>query len=82
MDEVELIGPCLDHLNRIGVFDIIVHDMGSTDGTRDILRSREGAHLRGLKRVCKPRTSAAPSRPEERRAATFAVATRRAADKG
>jgi glycosyltransferase involved in cell wall biosynthesis len=46
MDEVELIGPCLDHLNRIGVFDIIVHDMGSTDGTRDILRSREGAHLR------------------------------------
>lgn len=46
MDEVDLIGPCLDHLQRIGVSEIIVQDMKSTDGTRDILKAREGPNLR------------------------------------
>lgn len=46
IDEVELIGPCLDHLRSIGVGDIVVHDMGSSDGTREVLRAREGPDLR------------------------------------
>lgn len=45
-DEAGLIGPCLDHLERIGVCEVIVHDVSSTDGTREILRSREGPRLR------------------------------------
>lgn len=45
-DEAGLIGPCLDHLRRIGVHDIVVQDMGSNDGTREILRTREGPNLR------------------------------------
>jgi glycosyltransferase involved in cell wall biosynthesis len=44
-DEVELIDACLAHLHRIGVSEIVVFDMGSTDGTLQRLHahSREGA---------------------------------------
>jgi glycosyltransferase involved in cell wall biosynthesis len=38
LDEVELIGHCVDHLRNIGVDLIVVTDVGSTDGTLDILR--------------------------------------------
>lgn len=44
-DEVELIEPCIDHLRAIGVDLIIACDMGSTDGTYEILekhRSDDG----------------------------------------
>lgn len=42
LDEAGLIRPCIDHLRNIGVEEFIVCDMGSTDGTADILRSEEG----------------------------------------
>jgi hypothetical protein len=38
-DEVELIGPSVRHLRRIGVDHIIVCDVGSTDGTLDVLEA-------------------------------------------
>ena len=38
-DEVELIGPSVRHLRRIGVDRIIVCDVGSTDGTLDVLEA-------------------------------------------
>jgi Glycosyl transferase family 2 len=37
-DEVELISPCIRHLRAIGVDLIVVTDVGSTDGTGEILR--------------------------------------------
>jgi Glycosyl transferase family 2 len=37
-DEVELISPCIQHLRAIGVDLIVVTDVASTDGTREILR--------------------------------------------
>jgi hypothetical protein len=37
LDEVELIGRCIEHLRRIGVELIVVTDLGSIDGTREIL---------------------------------------------
>jgi glycosyltransferase involved in cell wall biosynthesis len=38
-DEVELIGPAIDHLRAIGVDLVIACDTGSTDGTYEILES-------------------------------------------
>ncbi|MCX8252504.1 hypothetical protein RHAL1_00371 [Beijerinckiaceae bacterium RH AL1] len=38
-DEVEIIGRCLDHLERQGVDSIVVVDMESRDGTRELLRA-------------------------------------------
>ena len=37
-DEVELIAPCIRHLRSIGVDFIFVTDVGSSDGTAEILR--------------------------------------------
>lgn len=45
-DEATLIGPCIEHLRRIGVETFIVCDMASTDGTREILRCLEGPEFR------------------------------------
>jgi hypothetical protein len=39
LDEVELIAPCVDHLRSIGVDVIVVTDLGSTDGTADVLHA-------------------------------------------
>jgi hypothetical protein len=36
-DEVDLIGPAIAHLRRIGVSHIFASDAGSTDGTETIL---------------------------------------------
>lgn len=46
MNEVSMIDPCLAHLRRIGIEDILVFDLGSTDGTRDLLADRKGGGLR------------------------------------
>jgi hypothetical protein len=43
LDEVDLIGPCIDHLRSIGVDLIVVTDIGSTDGTRDVLYRLSGS---------------------------------------
>jgi hypothetical protein len=43
-DEVEFIGPLLEHLRAIGVGHIIGADAGSTDGTAEALRAAPG-HL-------------------------------------
>ena len=48
LDEVGLIRPCIDHLRNIGVDEFIVCDMGSTDGTAEILRSEEGKDFKIL----------------------------------
>lgn len=45
-DEISLIGPCIAHLRAIGVGQIVVHDIASTDGTRDWLARNEGPDLR------------------------------------
>lgn len=45
LDEVELIGPALDHLYRIGVDHVVALDMGSSDGTLELLRRRAGPEL-------------------------------------
>lgn len=37
-DEVELVGRSIEHLRAIGVDDIVVRDMGSTDGSLEILQ--------------------------------------------
>lgn len=37
LDEVELIGPAIEHLRRIGVEHVIVFDMGSRDGTLEAI---------------------------------------------
>ena len=37
LDEIELIAPAIDHLRRIGVEHVIAFDMGSRDGTLEIL---------------------------------------------
>jgi hypothetical protein len=39
LDEVDLIEKCIDHLRAIGVDVIVVTDVGSTDGTLEILRA-------------------------------------------
>lgn len=44
-DEIGLIGPCIAHLRAIGVSQIVVHDIASTDGTRDWLARHEGPGL-------------------------------------
>lgn len=44
-DEVELIGPCVAHLRRIGVGRIYVQDMGSSDGTEAWLAENAGPDL-------------------------------------
>lgn len=46
MDEIELIGPCVDQLRALGVDEFIVCDMASTDGTREFLSEREGPDFR------------------------------------
>lgn len=45
LDEVDLIARVVDHLFRIGVDQIIAFDMGSADGTLEVLQSYRGAHL-------------------------------------
>lgn len=45
-DEVELIGPTVDHLRSIGVGLIVVYDLGSTDGTKEVLETYRSADLR------------------------------------
>lgn len=44
-DEIELIGPCIAHLRRIGVGRIYVQDMGSSDGTEAWLTENAGDDL-------------------------------------
>lgn len=44
-DEVDLIGPCIAHLRGQGVGRIWIQDMGSTDGTLDVLRADDGTDL-------------------------------------
>ena len=46
LDEIELIGPCVDQLRRLGVDEFIVCDLGSEDGTREFLCEHEGADFR------------------------------------
>lgn len=48
LDEAALIVPCIAHLRAIGVSHLIVHDMGSNDGTRDRLAAQAGHDLRVL----------------------------------
>jgi hypothetical protein len=46
MDEVELVGPCIEHLRRIGIDHIVACDYGSSDGTLDVLeRERRAGDL-------------------------------------
>src|SRR3954454_13950027 len=45
MDEVELISPAIAHLERIGVDHLLVSDMGSTDGTWEVLEQYRGEHV-------------------------------------
>jgi hypothetical protein len=40
-DVVEVVGPCIDHLRRIGVELVIVVDYGSVDGTLEAVAERE-----------------------------------------
>jgi len=40
-DVVEVVGPCIDHLRRIGVDLVIVVDYGSVDGTLEAVAERE-----------------------------------------
>lgn len=42
LNEAQVIRPCIEHLRRIGVSDIVVFDLNSTDGTREILAGMEG----------------------------------------
>ncbi len=46
LDEIELIGPCIDHLRSLGVDEFVVCDMASTDGTREALAAQEGPGFR------------------------------------
>jgi len=43
-DEVELVERCLEQLFAIGVDEVVVSDMGSTDGTLELLRARDDRH--------------------------------------
>ena len=43
-DEVDLGGHCLDQLFAIGVDQVVVTDMGSTDGSVELLRARPDTH--------------------------------------
>lgn len=45
-DEVELIGPCIDHLLAIGVDQIFVVDVNSSDGTKDVIATRLSERVR------------------------------------
>jgi hypothetical protein len=38
IDEVECLEYCVDHHSRIGVDSFVITDLGSTDGTRDVLK--------------------------------------------
>lgn len=49
LDEVELIASAVDHLYRIGVDHVIVFDMGSKDGTLEILQQYPGSDLQLVK---------------------------------
>ena len=44
MDEIDLIAACIGHLRQIGVSQIVVHDMYSTDGTREWLTQATEGH--------------------------------------
>ena len=46
LDEIEMIGACIDHLRALGVDEFIVCDLGSGDGTREILAALEGPDFR------------------------------------
>ena len=48
LNEASLIAASLAHLRAIGVDEILVHDLGSRDGTLDILARDGGADLRVL----------------------------------
>lgn len=50
-DEVDLIGSCIRHLESIGVDQIVVCDLGSSDGTLDVLESLSGDGLQMLRAV-------------------------------
>lgn len=68
LDEIELIGPCVDHLRAMGVEEFIVCDLGSRDGTRDDLAEREGPDFRVID------SSNAEPLPEWRRRNAAAIA--------
>jgi hypothetical protein len=46
LNEVGLIGHCIDNLRAIGVEQFIVCDMDSIDGTREVLRREQGPDFR------------------------------------
>jgi hypothetical protein len=46
LDEIDLIGPCIEHLRALGVEEFIVCDMASADGTREYLAAQEGPDFR------------------------------------
>jgi glycosyltransferase involved in cell wall biosynthesis len=49
LDEVELITPAIDHLRKIGVDHVIVFDMGSTDGTLEMIKRYRWPELQLVK---------------------------------
>lgn len=46
LNEAGIIGPCVEHLRTVDVDGIVVFDLGSTDGTRDVLAGLEGRDLK------------------------------------
>lgn len=44
-NEMSLIGPCIAHLRAIGVSEIVVHDVASTDGTREWVAAQPDVRL-------------------------------------
>jgi hypothetical protein len=73
LDEEDLIGPCIEHLRAIGVDLIVVTDIGSTDGTRDVLRGLAGPDLRLTELGPDDDPWGFPQRMYERTVAEFAV---------